>query len=331
MTHRVSALSIVAILPLALASLAAFQAQTPRELFPNTTDQGRAAIEFDDDQLHVVAAYYHSQRHHDSRWLLIEMAVSARQGTRISRETITLITPDGRPVRVASQSAFARDIPRVRSLLLRAETTRHGITGYFRKLRLRNFRLFTLPFQGVAYDVFDVDSWQIAWGDLFFASPTGAWEAGTYSLVVEGTGTLGRCCRSIWSDARSGSLGSCSRRHAHGGEASRASEAEWNTRRLALGVWASRSSRLLGDRRCHDMVGQGGGDDAHRLAVVGNGAHPHSRRRPLDPRGWSRRWHRRGGRGFSWWNRRRGGEVSPVTEPGTSAAAPSWRHRDEPG
>ena len=187
MTHRMSALSILAVLPLALTSLAGLQAQTPRELFPNTTDQGRAAIEFDDDQLQVVAAYYHSQRHHDSRWLLIEIAVSAHQATRISRESITLITPDGRPVRVASQSAFTRDLPSVRSLLIRAKTTRHGITGYFRNPRLRNFRFFALPFQGVAYSVFDVDTWQTAWGDLFFASPTGAWEAGTYSLVVEGT------------------------------------------------------------------------------------------------------------------------------------------------
>ena len=29
-----------------------------------------------------------------------------------------------------------------------------------------------------------------AWGDLYFASPTGAWEAGTYSLVVEGDGKV---------------------------------------------------------------------------------------------------------------------------------------------
>ena len=51
--------------------------QTPRELFPNTSDLGRAAVEYEDDALQVVAAYYYSQRHHDSRWLLIEIGVTA--------------------------------------------------------------------------------------------------------------------------------------------------------------------------------------------------------------------------------------------------------------
>ena len=175
--------------PLALlpALSAAPQSQTPRELFPNTTDKGQAAVEYDDDRIQVVAAYYHSQREHDSRWLLIEIAVSAHDATRISRDGISLITPDGSAVPVASQAAVLQDIPRVRSLLLRAQTSRHGITGYFKTRRLRNFRFFALPFQGVAYNVFDVDRWQTAWGDLFFASPTGAWDDGTYSLVIEGS------------------------------------------------------------------------------------------------------------------------------------------------
>lgn len=163
-------------------------AQPSRELFPHTTERGRAAVEYDDDQLQAVAAYYLSQQHHDSRWLLIELAVSARLATRISRDTIALMTPDDRVVPVASQAAFAGDAPRIRSLLLRAKTTRHGITGYFKRRQIRNFQFFVLPFQGVAYDVFDVDKWQVAWGDLFFASPTGAWAPGTYTLLVAGSG-----------------------------------------------------------------------------------------------------------------------------------------------
>ena len=35
-------------------------------------------------------------------------------------------------------------------------------------------------------DIFDVDQHRAALGDLYFASPTGAWEDGTYSLVVQG-------------------------------------------------------------------------------------------------------------------------------------------------
>lgn len=159
--------------------------QTTRELFPNTKDQGRAAVEYQDDDLHVVAAYYYSQRHHDSRWLLIEIGVTASRVMRIDRDDIYLLTPDNRRVELATQRAWSQDHQRVRPIIQSAYTTRHGIGGYFTERGSRNFQFFVLPFDGISYDFFDADQFTIGWGDLFFASPTGTWNAGTYSLVVE--------------------------------------------------------------------------------------------------------------------------------------------------
>ncbi len=159
--------------------------QITRELFPNTEDRGRAAVEFEDDDLHVVAAYYYSQRHHDSRWLLIEMAVTAGRAMRIDRDDVHLLTPAGRRVELATQRAWSQDHQRVRPILQNARTTRHGIGGYFTEGGSRNFQFFASPFGGLSYDFFDADQFRIGWGDLFFASPTGAWDDGTYSLVVE--------------------------------------------------------------------------------------------------------------------------------------------------
>ena len=54
-------------------------------------------------------------------------------------------------------------------------------------------RLFTLPFGPVVHDSFVVDRDRVAVGPLFFESPTGAWEDGTYALIVrhgEGTAEL---------------------------------------------------------------------------------------------------------------------------------------------
>jgi len=45
-------------------------------------------------------------------------------------------------------------------------------------------KFFTFPFRGVVHDEFIVDHNEVAAGPLFFESPTGAWEAGTYALVV---------------------------------------------------------------------------------------------------------------------------------------------------
>ena len=173
-----------------LAVPARAPAQTPRELFPNTNDLGRAVIEYADDAIQVVAAYNYSQQHHDSRWLLIEIGVATKDVMRITTGDITLVTPNDRSVAVASQRVFFQDIQRTRLLVQNAVTTRHldtRIGGYFRGRWSERFQWFVVtPFEGIVTDFFDVDVHRTAWGDLYFASPTGAWAEGTYSLVVQG-------------------------------------------------------------------------------------------------------------------------------------------------
>ena len=95
-----------------------------RELFPNTSDRGRAAVEYEDDALQAVAAYYYSQENHDSRWLLIELAMSASSHMRIERDDIVLRRPDGREIALASQRDWRRDHQRVIPLLQNARVTR---------------------------------------------------------------------------------------------------------------------------------------------------------------------------------------------------------------
>ena len=80
------------IVSFALLAVAAAQED---ELYPHTRERGRAAVEYDDDEIHIVAAYYHSQRHHDSPWLLIEAAVSAKRVMDIHRDEIRLILSAG--------------------------------------------------------------------------------------------------------------------------------------------------------------------------------------------------------------------------------------------
>ena len=169
------------------AGMASLHAQASRELFPHTKDLGRAAAEFEDDVVHVVAAYYYSQRNHESRWLLIELAVTSPEPMRIRRSDVSLLTPAGQVVPVASQRSFAQDRQRTRLLYRNAITTRHPVVNYLNVRRFLPFRWFALtPTDGTVTDSFDADEYRAALGDLYFASPTGAWEPGTYSLVVEG-------------------------------------------------------------------------------------------------------------------------------------------------
>jgi len=182
--YRAHTRPATALLAGALACLAAGGAAAQAE-FPFTRGLGRAAVQYRNDDMHVVAAYYYSQQNHDSRWLLIQAAVSTTRLTTIRRDAFMLRTPAGREIPLASQTRVGEDVQRIRLLLQNAATQRHNVTSYFNQRdRTTSMRFFTLPFGGVVHDEFVVDSHQVAVGDLFFEAPTGRWEDGTYALVV---------------------------------------------------------------------------------------------------------------------------------------------------
>ena len=174
---------------MALALTPAATAVAQDELFPNTEEKGRAAIQYQDDEIQLVAAYYYSQRNHDSRWLLIEAALTTAERMTIRRDAFRLITPDGTEVALPIQRRFSQDVERVRRLVQNASTSRHGTPAYFKaRNQTEDIRFFSLPGGRTVANDFYVDRDRIALGDLFFLSPTGAWEDGTYTLVLEHEG-----------------------------------------------------------------------------------------------------------------------------------------------
>lgn len=146
---------------------------------------GRAAVEYSDADAHIVAAYYYSQRNHESRWLMIEAGVSTTASNTIDRSAIALRTPQGREIPLASQRRIGEDVPRIQQLLQNATVLSHNVASYFvQRDRIESMSLFTLPFGPVVHDSFVADRHRVAVGPLFFESPTGAWEDGTYALIV---------------------------------------------------------------------------------------------------------------------------------------------------
>ena len=146
---------------------------------------GQAAVQFKDKATHVVAAYYYSQRNHESRWLYLQAALSTTRETIIHRNEIVLRTPQGREIPLATQTRLGEDVKRVEQLLQNASVQSHNVASYFpQQGRVEDMQMFRLPFGPVVHDEFIVDRDRTAVGPLFFESPTGAWEKGTYALVV---------------------------------------------------------------------------------------------------------------------------------------------------
>jgi hypothetical protein len=182
-------LTILAVLAAtgALGTAATVRAQEDGH-FPHTRKRGQAAVEYRDDQVHAVVAYYYSQRNHDSRWVLVEAAVSTTDNTTFDRENIRIVTPSGRETTLATQAEVLGARDTLTQLVQNASTTRHGVLTYFSERGTpENMRLFSLT-SGAVLTNFVTDRNHVAHGDLFFQAPNGVWEPGTYSLVFERDG-----------------------------------------------------------------------------------------------------------------------------------------------
>ena len=167
--------------------LAGSHLSAQKEFSSATTKRlGQAAVQFKDKTIHVVAAYYYSQRNHDSRWIVVQSALSTARETIIHRNEIALRTPQGREIPLATQTRLGEDVKKVEQLLQNANVQSHNVASYFpQQDRVEDMQMFRLPFGPVVHDEFIVDRDRVAVGPLFFEAPTGAWEEGTYTLVVK--------------------------------------------------------------------------------------------------------------------------------------------------
>ncbi len=146
---------------------------------------GKAVVEFRDKAIHVVVAYNYSQRNHDAPWLYLEAGLTTREDTKIRRDEISLRTPQGQTIPLATQRQVGDDTKRVEQLLQNARTVSHDVPSYFRSHnRTEDMQLFRLPFDRIVHDEFIVDRDRLAVGPFFFESPSGSWQSGTYALVV---------------------------------------------------------------------------------------------------------------------------------------------------
>jgi hypothetical protein len=185
MSFRISFALVLAALAVIVGTGASAQSGRPREL-PHVTQLGAALSEYNDGVVQAVAAYYHSQRHHDSRWLLVEFGVNSQRSLDIARDRIELVTPAGDVVPLASQRQWGQDSARARQLLQEAQPTRHQVRTYFRQIADHEpLRFFGRPEQGeTVFDVVSASFDRVFVGDLLFESPTGAWARGQHVLIL---------------------------------------------------------------------------------------------------------------------------------------------------
>jgi hypothetical protein len=179
-------LILVAVL---LTGIAATAAQTKEWSFPSTRSYGRATTQYRNQGVQVVINYDYSQRNHNTKWLLIDLAIASRQRFVMHKDHIKLLTPKGgRELGVAPQEAIIADSAGVTKLLQNAKVNRQSLLMYFSQRGggpVETIRFQTFPIGGgtVSPEV-TVDDDHVSDGAILFVTPEGRWDAGTYRLEI---------------------------------------------------------------------------------------------------------------------------------------------------
>ena len=153
--------------------------------FPHTKPNGRATVEYKDEQVQAVAIYDYSQRNHDVAWLLVQIGVALSDRGAVKRDSFTVVMPGGRVVPLATQEQFLADSQVITKLRQNARIFQREVIGYFPKSADGEFiRWFALPGEGTVRNPAVIPSEHgVVIGDLYFKSPTLRWDDGTYRLV----------------------------------------------------------------------------------------------------------------------------------------------------
>lgn len=125
-----------------------------------------------------------------NEWMMLDVGITLRDGTKdqtLTRAALTVTTPDGKKVPLASQEEFMK-AGYLRALTERAKMSRDSINyfpaGVSRPCALR----FFAPAGKVAYDQVSMDSQQACVGQLFFKIPGGI-QTGQHWLNIQFAGS----------------------------------------------------------------------------------------------------------------------------------------------
>ena len=132
---------------IALVATAVLSAQK-EQLFPHTKKQGRATAEYRHEGFHVVVNYDYSQTEpRCGPWLLIDVAMASNTRFVLHRDNFSIVTPEGRTVKLATQEDLAADGPGLWSLSQNSKIHRQNLEGYFAARSRELIKFFSFPFE----------------------------------------------------------------------------------------------------------------------------------------------------------------------------------------
>jgi hypothetical protein len=168
----------------ALALAAACSSTVPTDT-PGVERAGASVLLYKGPEVEAALGYRFAASNLGSDWLMLDLAATATRGTvEVKRERISLRTPEGETVPLATQQEFGEAYGSLRADIERANVAADPL-DYFPRGRLPcTLGFFTVPGEGLAFPAVWLDDRRVCVGRLYFAVPGGVQE-GTYTLVID--------------------------------------------------------------------------------------------------------------------------------------------------
>ncbi|MEE4273587.1 MAG: hypothetical protein V2I67_18070 [Thermoanaerobaculales bacterium] len=153
---------------------------------PGVERAGRYVLINKGPEAEVAVGYRHAQNNLGSEWLLLEAAVTSPPGqtARILREKVSVRTPAGAVVSLATQKDFNESYSSLQAFLRSADVVRDPMDYWPPRKQDCAFRFFVAPGQGVSFDEFSVNDFRACQGRLLFDVPGGV-QPGRYVLSID--------------------------------------------------------------------------------------------------------------------------------------------------
>jgi hypothetical protein len=144
---------------------------------------GATAILYRGPQVQVAISYRSPKRNPGASWLMLDTAMTAtKEPIEIPRTAISVRTPDGQVVPLASHEAYSKGYPDLAAAIIQDNAIGEPL-GYLIPHRYRRLDYFPRRGVGLAWPSVWLDEWHNTYGRLFFQLPGGI-QKGNYELLI---------------------------------------------------------------------------------------------------------------------------------------------------
>jgi hypothetical protein len=183
-TVKAGGRAVLAFGTLALLTLTACSTAAPTGT-PGVERLGNTILRYTGPEVDAILSYRFSNLNLGADWLFLDISLTGntRTSVEVKRDRISLLTPTGDVIPLATQQEFGEAYPQLASALARADIAGEPL-DYYPSRTPKGLDFLVVPGTGLALESAWVNDLDVAIGRLYFFLPSGV-QSGHYELRID--------------------------------------------------------------------------------------------------------------------------------------------------